>query len=229
MQAADHEADGVDAAAGRVHKAQKTASGGRHATQQSDDHPSTTAGPSQQPAMLNGFQHRAGCLGAEGRTSSGQDAPMTDAGPVQVAAGQPAGPKITLKLKRRWSAGSEDYDDSWFAQHVDRQPHRFGPVSSLPEVSMPAVHELHAMPAMHAVKTQLIAGCQAGKASQPGQLSVGACSCDESCKPAAWDCHKVVSVQKISRACYVLRFMPGTTSSSGRASGVHFHVLPEQV
>ena len=139
MQAADHESDGADAAAGRRHKAQKTASGGRHTTQQSDDHPSPTAGPSQQPAMLNDFQHRTGSLGAEGRTSPGQDALMTDAGPAQ-----PVGPKVTLKLKRRWSAGSEDYDDSWFAQHVDRQPDRFGSVSSLSEVSVPAVHDLHA-------------------------------------------------------------------------------------
>ena len=194
MQAADHEADGVDAAGGRVQKAQKTASGGRHASEQSDDQPSTTAGPSQQAAMLNGYRHRAGSLGVEGRTSSGQDAPMTDAGRVQAAAGQPAGPKITLKLKRRWSAGSEDYDDSWFAQHVDRQPHTFGPVSSLPEVSMPAVHDLHAMPAMHAVKTRLIGGCLAGSASRPWQLSVRVCSCDVSYKPATWDCYKFVSV-----------------------------------
>ena len=145
MQAADYESDGVDAAAARGHKAQKSAAGGRHTTQQSDAHPSTTAGPPQQPATLNGCHHRAGSLGAEGRTSSGQDAPMTDAGPVQAAAAQPAGPKITLKLKRRWSAGSEDYDDSWFAQHVDRQPHRFGPVSSLPEVCVPSMHEFHAV------------------------------------------------------------------------------------
>ena len=141
MQAADHESDGVDAAAARGHKAQKTASGGRHTTHQSDAHPSTTAGPAQQPATLNGYQHRSGSLGAVGRTSSGQDALMTDAGPVQAAAAQPAGPKITLKLKRRWSAGSEDYDDSLFAQHVDRQPHRFGPISSLPEVRAPTMHE----------------------------------------------------------------------------------------
>lgn len=145
MQAADHESDGDDAAAGRSCKAQKTASAGRLTPQESDDHPSTTAGPSQQAATLNGYQHRASSLGAEGRASSGQDAPMTDAGPVQAAAAQPAGPKITLKLKRRWSAGSEDYDDSWFAQHVDRQPHRFSSVSSLSEVSVPAAHDLHAV------------------------------------------------------------------------------------
>lgn len=153
MQAAaltDHESDGDGAAAARGHKAQKMSSGVRYTAQQNDAQPSTTAGrsqqpPSQQPATLNGYQHRAGSLGAEGRATPGQDAPMTDAGQAQAHAAQPAGPKITLKLKRRWSAGSENYDDSWFAQHVDRQPDRRGPVSSLREVSGNCVMHDHAV------------------------------------------------------------------------------------
>lgn len=135
MQAAGltDESDEEGAAAARGHKAQKNAAGGRHPTAA---HPSTTSAPSQQPAMLNGYQHRADSLGAEGRTSfGGQDAPTNEA-----AAAQPAGPKVRLKI--RWSAGSEDYDDSWFVQHVDRQPLTYGPVSSLSEVSMHAMHEV---------------------------------------------------------------------------------------
>lgn len=169
MQAAgltDHDSDEEGVAAARGHKAQKNAAGGRHPTAA---HPSTTAGPSQQPATLNGYQHRADSLGAaEGRTSSGgQDAPMTDAGRGQAAASpQPAGPKIRLKIKGgRWSAGSEDYDDSWFVQHVDRQPLTYGPVTSLPEVSMHAMQELHVVLGA--------AGCLAGGAWQPWQFSVG--------------------------------------------------------
>ena len=148
MQAAgltDHDSDEEGAAGARGHKAQKNAAGGRHPTAA---HPSTTAAPSQQPATLNGYQHRADSLGAEGRTNSGGlDAPMTDADQVQAAAAQPAGPKIKLKISggSRWSAGSEDYDDSWFVQHVDRQPLTYGPVSSLSEVRMHAMQELHAV------------------------------------------------------------------------------------
>lgn len=139
MQAAgltDHESDAEDAAAARTHKSQKTSSGARYTLHQSDAQPSTfREAPSQPPASLNEYQHRAGSLGAEG-TGPGQDTPMTDVGRVPAGAAPPAGPKITLKLKRRWSAGSDDYDDSWFAQHVDRQPDRRGLVSSLQEVGL---------------------------------------------------------------------------------------------
>ncbi|KAL3142461.1 hypothetical protein ABBQ38_002789 [Trebouxia sp. C0009 RCD-2024] len=129
----DQDTDVDDAAAARGHKSQKTASGARYTPYQDTAQPSTFGqAPAQQPATMSGYQHRAGSLGPEG-TGHVQDAPMSDAGQPQAAATQPAGPKITLKLKRRWSAGPEDYDDSWFAQHVDRQPVRRGPVSSLHE------------------------------------------------------------------------------------------------
>ncbi|KAL3152366.1 hypothetical protein ABBQ32_001426 [Trebouxia sp. C0010 RCD-2024] len=129
----DQDTDVDDAAAARGHKSQKTASGARYTPHQDAAQPSTfRQATAQQPATMSWYQHRAGSLGAEG-TGHVQDPPMSDAEQPQAAATQPAGPKITLKLKRRWSAGSEDYDDSWFAQHVDRQPVRKGPVSSLHE------------------------------------------------------------------------------------------------
>lgn len=145
MQAAwltDQDTDVDDAAAARGHKSQKTASGARYTPHQDAAQPSTfRQATAQQPATMSWYQHRAGSLGAEG-TGHVQDPPMSDAEQPQAAATQPAGPKITLKLKRRWSAGSEDYDDSWFAQHVDRQPVRKGPVSSLHEVSSPYIFTL---------------------------------------------------------------------------------------
>ena len=110
-----------DATAGqRGNKSQKTSSGYRPSS-----HPQAAAEqqqpPQQQPAALNGYHHRADSLGP--------DLQMADAAKAESAAAAPAVPKIKLKIKRRWSAGCEDYDDSWFAQHVDRQPQLKGPVS----------------------------------------------------------------------------------------------------
>ena len=96
--------------------------------------PSPIAAAQQhQPAALNGSHPRAGSLGPEG-TLHRQDAPVSDSGNAQAGAPQLPGPKIKLKITGRWSAGSDNYDDSWFAQHVDRQPELRARVSDLLQV-----------------------------------------------------------------------------------------------
>ena len=51
----------------------------------------------------------------------------------------PAVGKIKLKIRRPVSAASEAYDESWFAEHLDRQPELQAPIQDLAEV----LHCLH--------------------------------------------------------------------------------------
>ena len=76
-------------------------------------------------------EHREGSVGAAGR-SPGMEPPVTDGDGRQAAAAAPSVGKITLKIRR---PGSDGYDESWFAEHVDRQPTLREPVASLDQVS----------------------------------------------------------------------------------------------
>ena len=46
----------------------------------------------------------------------------------------PAVGKIKLKIRRPVSAASEAYDESWFAEHLDRLPDVQAPIQDLAEV-----------------------------------------------------------------------------------------------
>ena len=133
-----------DATAGpRGNKSQKTAAGFRQSSHLQAAPEQQQQQQQQQPATLNGYHHRGNSLGPESGSHS-KDMQMADAAHAEPAVAAAAGPKIKLKIKRRWSAGCEDYDDSWFAPHVDRQPELKGPVSCLEEVieHFPAHDEL---------------------------------------------------------------------------------------
>lgn len=76
---------------------------------------------------------RAGSLGAEGRSAS-LEAPMSSGDRGQAAAAAPSVGKIKLKIRRPWSAGADEYDESWFAEHVGRQPNLRGPIATTDQV-----------------------------------------------------------------------------------------------
>lgn len=153
----DSESGEDSSAANRQRKAHKGPSGSRPPAHNGTYPTTTAAGPvpqlQHQPAHLNGHaeqQHhhsqgdrwqdgssaggdRAGSLGAAGRSAS-LEAPMTDGDRGQAAAAAPSVGKIKLKLRRPWSAGAEEYGESWFAGHVDRQPTLRGPITHVDQV-----------------------------------------------------------------------------------------------
>ena len=55
-----------------------------------------------------------------------------DEGQADAAAPAKVG-RLTLKIKRPLA---DDYKESWFIEHVDRQPILKGPVSSIEQVSL---------------------------------------------------------------------------------------------
>ena len=64
------------------------------------------------------------------------EAPVTNGDRGQVAAAAPSVGKIKLKLRRPWSAGADEYDESWFAEYVDRQPNLRGPIADFDQVKL---------------------------------------------------------------------------------------------
>jgi len=150
----DSESGEDSAAANRQRKAQKGPSGLRPPTH-SGTPPSSAAGlsPQHQSAHVNGHSeqrnsqgqrwqnedetrgNRAGSVGAEGRSAS-MEAPVTNGDRGQVAAAAPSVGKIKLKLRRPWSAGADEYDESWFAEYVDRQPNLRGPITDFDQVKL---------------------------------------------------------------------------------------------
>ncbi len=66
------------------------------------------------------------------------EAPVTNGeGRGQVAAAAPSVGKIKLKLRRPLSA--DEYDESWFAEYVDRQPNLRGPITDMDQVKLNAI------------------------------------------------------------------------------------------
>ena len=155
----DSESGEDSSAANRQRKAHKGPSGIRPPAHNSTYPATTAAGPvpqlQHQAAHLNGHaeqMHRhsqgaqgqeggraggdgAGSLGPAGRSAS-MEAPMTDGDRGQAAAAAPSVGKIKLKLRRTWSAGADEYDESWFAGHVDRQPTLRGPITHVDQVTI---------------------------------------------------------------------------------------------
>ena len=148
----DSESGEDSAAAKKQCKAQKGPSGLRPPTH-SGTPPPPAAGlsPQHQSAHVNGHSeqrhsqgqqrqnedepqgNRAGSIGAEGRSAS-MEAPVTNGDRGQVAAAAPSVGKIKLKLRRPLSA--DEYDESWFAEHVDRQPNLRGPIIDMDQVKL---------------------------------------------------------------------------------------------
>lgn len=141
----DSESGEDSAAAKRQRKAHKGPSGLRPPTHSGTPPPSAAGlSPQHQSAHVNGHSeqrnsqgqrwqnedeapgNRAGSIGAEGRSAS-MEAPVTNGDRGQVAAAAPSVGKIKLKLRRPWSA--DEYDESWFAECVDRQPKLRGPIT----------------------------------------------------------------------------------------------------
>lgn len=132
----------------KPYKVQKGPSSNGYPTQ-NGYHPATTAAaPTPQ---LNGFSghhqdqqwqdgrnghqgsdiavgtHQPDRLGAEGRSPSQPPMSVGDEGQPDTAAPAKVG-KLTLKIKRPLA---DNYKESWFVEHVDRQPSLKGPVSSI--------------------------------------------------------------------------------------------------
>lgn len=143
----DSESGEDSAAANRQRKAHKGPSGLRPPTHRGTPPPSAAGlSPQHQSAHVNGHPEqrnsqgqrwqnegeaqgsRAGSIGAEGRSTS-MEAPVTDGDRGQVAAAAPSVGKIKLKLRRPLSARADEYDESWFAEYVDRQPNLRGPIT----------------------------------------------------------------------------------------------------
>lgn len=99
------------------------------------------AGPSGQMfgAMHAGFSRSGNLTGdLTGLNAQMDDRDASGAGPSAVAPvpePAPAIGKIKLKVRRPVSAASEAYDESWFAEHLDRQPELQAPIQNLAEVS----------------------------------------------------------------------------------------------
>jgi len=153
LQAAgeDSESGEDSAAAKRQRKAQKGPSGLRPPTHSGTPPPSAAApSPQHQSAHVNGHSeqrhsqgqqwqnedevrgNRAGSVGAEVRSAS-MEAPVTNGDRGQVAAAAPSVGKIKLKLRRPLSA---EYDESWFAEYVDKQPNLRGPITDMDQVKL---------------------------------------------------------------------------------------------
>ena len=98
------------------------------------------AGPSGQMfgGMHAGFSRSGNLTGdLTGLNAQMDDRDASGAGPSAVAPvpePAPAIGKIKLKVRRPVSAASEAYDESWFAEHLDRQPELQAPIQTLPEV-----------------------------------------------------------------------------------------------
>ena len=148
----DSESGEDSAAAKRQRKAHKGPSGLRPPTHSGTPPPSAAGlSPQHQSAHVNGHSeqrnsqgqrwqnedeapgNRAGSIGAEGRSAS-MEAPVTNGDRGQVAAAAPSVGKIKLKLRRPWSA--DEYDESWFAECVDRQPKLRGPITDFHQVKL---------------------------------------------------------------------------------------------
>lgn len=148
----DSESGEDSATAKRQRKAHKGPSGLRPPTHSGNPPPSGLS-PQHQSAHVNGppeqrheqgqrWQNeneargnRASSIGAEGRSAS-MEALVTNGDRGQVAAAAPSVGKIKLKLRRPWSAGADEYDESWFAEYVDRQPNLRGPISDFDQVKL---------------------------------------------------------------------------------------------
>ena len=86
--------------------------------------------------MLAQGTHQPDRLGAEGRSPSQPPMSVGDGGQPGAAAPAKVG-KLTLKIKRPLA---DNYKESWFVEHVDRQPSLKGPVSSIDQVSLNNTH-----------------------------------------------------------------------------------------
>ena len=156
----DSESGEDSAAAKRQRKAHQGPSALRPPTHSGTPPPSAAApSPQHQSAHVNGHSeqrhsqgqrwqnedeargNRAGSIGAEGRSGS-MEAPVTNGGDrEQVAAAAPSVGKIKLKLRRPLSG--DEYDESWFAEYIDRQPNLRGPITDMVQVKLKSMCLAH--------------------------------------------------------------------------------------
>lgn len=99
------------------------------------------AGPSNHAngAVHAGFKHSGNLTGdLTGLNAQSDDRGSIGAGPHASGPMDETGPavgKIKLKIRRPVSAASETYDQSWFAEHLVRQPQLQAPIQDLTEVT----------------------------------------------------------------------------------------------
>ncbi len=161
----DSESGEDSAAAKRQRKAHQGPSGLRPPTHNGTPPPSAAApSPQHQSAHVNGHSeqrhsqgqrwqnedeargNRAGSIGAEGRSAS-MEAPVTNGDRGQVAAAAPSVGKIKLKLRRPLSA--DEYNESWFAEYVDKQPNLRGLITDMDQVKLNAMCSAHVVDLDH--------------------------------------------------------------------------------